>query len=65
MHALLTLQHDSNVCLSYPIFRATCATIMDGTVHFDAKLTRGGESLEDIRQYIHKAKAGKEEQAEV
>jgi hypothetical protein len=39
---------------------------MGGTVHFDAKLARGGESLEDIRQYIHKGKAGKEEeQAEV
>ena len=65
MHALVTLRHDSNVRLSYPIFRAACAKIMGGTVHFDAKLARGGESLEDIRQYIHKAKAGKEEQAEV
>jgi len=66
MHALITLRHDSNVRLSYPIFRAACAKIMGGTVHFDAKLARGGESLEDIRQYIHKGKAMKEEeQAEV
>ena len=66
MHALVTLRHDSNVRLSYPIFRAACAKIMGGTVHFDAKLARGGESLEDTRQYIHKGKQAKaEEQAEV
>jgi hypothetical protein len=65
MHALITLRHDSNVRLSYPIFRAACAKIMGGTVHFDAKLARGGESLEDIRQYIHKGKQVKQEEAEV
>ena len=64
MHALFTLRHDSNVRLSYPIFRAACAKIMGSTVHFDAKLARGGESLEDIRQYIHKAKqVNQEDQA--
>ena len=65
MHALVMLRHDSNVRLSYPIFRAACAKIMGGTVHFDAKLARGSESLEDIRQYIHKRQqAKKEEMAE-
>ena len=65
MHTLIMLRHDSNVQLSDPIFRAACAKIMGGTVHFDAKLARGGESLEDTRQYIHKGKQVKQkEQAE-
>ena len=66
MHALVTLRHDSNERLSYPIFRAACAKIMGGNVHVDARLARGGESLEDIRQYIYKGQQAKaEEQAEV
>ena len=34
MHLLFILRHDSNVRLSYSIFRAVCAKIMGATVHF-------------------------------
>ena len=65
LHALVSVKHTSSVRLSYPVFRAACEKILGGKCHFDAKLARGGESLEDIKRYIHKQGAKKDEGEEL
>ncbi len=64
MHLLLSCKHHSNIRLSYPIFKQACDKSLGGKCHFDAKIARGGESLDDIRAYIHKGSAAKAAAAE-
>ena len=64
MHLLLSCKHHSNIRLSYPVFKQACDKILGGKCHFDAKIARGGESLDDIRAYIHKGGAAKAAAAE-
>ena len=54
LHGLLSIKHTTNLRLSYPKYRAACEKILGHKCHFDAKIARGGESLADIRAYIHK-----------
>ena len=56
LHGLLSIQHTTNLRLSYPKYRAACEKILGHKCHFDAKIARGGESLADIRAYIHKGR---------
>ena len=54
-HILLSIKHTTSLRLSYPVVRAAFAKILGlEKVHFDAKLIKGGETIEQVRAYVHK-----------
>lgn len=54
-HIYLSIKHTTSLRLSYPVVRAAFAKILGvPKPHFDAKLIKGGETIEQVRAYVHK-----------
>ena len=54
-HIYLSISHTTSLRLSYPIVRAAFAKILGvPKPHFDAKLIKGGETIEQVKAYVHK-----------
>ena len=54
-HIYLSISHTTSLRLSYPVVRAAFAKILDvPKPHFDARLVKGGETIEQVRAYVHK-----------
>ena len=60
VHIYVSVSHTTSCRLSYPVIRAACAKILGvPKPHFDAKLVKGGETLEQVRAYVMKGGSGK------
>jgi len=56
-HIYLSISHTTSLRLSYPVVRAAFAKILGvPKPHFDAKLIKGGETIEQVRAYVHNSK---------
>ena len=56
-HMYLSIKHTTALRLSYPVLRSAFSKILGvPKAHFDAKLVKGGETLDQVRSYIHKQK---------
>ena len=54
-HIYLSIKHTTSLRVSYPVVRAAFAKILGvPKPHFDAKLIKGGETIEQVKAYVHK-----------
>ena len=61
-HIYVSVTHTTSLRLSYPVLRAAFAKVLSVIKpHFDARLVKGGETLEQVRQYVHKGRKKKED----
>ena len=59
VHIYVSVSHTTSCRLSYPVIRAACAKILGvPKPHFDAKLVKGGETIEQVRAYVMKGGVG-------
>ena len=59
VHIYVSVSHTTSCRLSYPVIRAACAKILGvPKPHFDAKLVKGGETIEQVRAYVMKGGKG-------
>jgi hypothetical protein len=56
-HIYVSVTHTTSLRLSYPVLRAAFAKVLSVIKpHFDARLIKGGETLQQVREYVHKGR---------